>query len=371
MQKVAGRHENQSRRWWCAFLLAVILSSSIISSVQARSLAPCVPLQAPGIGEGFTDIPGYSLGRPTTTTAEDIAARGFAVAKIWPIYQSLVNGQLDAIFNDDRLSVVVFRPFSNQTIMPPQQASQSTICGTTGFQVADLDTDYGLVAQMLYQRYGTRNKTVILTGWEADTQIAYWPRSSPACLSGATWPSNQADVDSYRALLQARQNGVAAARQQYATANLRVFHAVEVRQVPDFLSPHNPGANALERIVPKMNPPPDFISYSAWGATANKIAGKLDNIASASGLAHNRIYIGEWGCTVGAPGSSTAANRSGCYTFHAKAVFKWGSPMWLVWAYSGPGGFNSYDLVDGVTGLDTPNGFNVLTTISKTSITCP
>ena len=246
MQKVAGKIEIQRHCRWFAVSFVAILYLSMNSLAQARSLNACIPLRAPGIDEGFADIPGYSLGRPTTTTAADIATRGFAIAKIWPIYQSLVNNQLDAIFNDDRLSVVVFRPFYNQTIMPPQQAQQSTICGTTGFQVADLDTDYGLVAQMLYQRYGTRNKTVILTGWESDNQIAYWPRSNPTCLSGSTWPSNQADVDSYRALLQARQNGVAAARQQYATSNLRVFHAVELRQVPNFPSPHNPGANVLK-----------------------------------------------------------------------------------------------------------------------------
>jgi hypothetical protein len=285
-----------------------------------------------------------------------------------------VNNQLDAVFNDDRIGVVVFRPFYNQTIMPPQQAQQSTICGTTGFQVADLDTDYGMIAQLLYQKYGARNKTVILTGWESDNQIAYWPRNNPPCLSGGTWPPNQADVDSYRALLQRRQDGVAAARQQYATANLRVFHAVELKQVPDFPSPKNPGANVLERIVTKMNPLPDFLSYSAWAANPSKIVTKLNSIASVSGLPHDRIYVGEWGCTVGAPGSGTAANRSSCFTNHASNVFNWGARMWLVWSYSGSGGYNSYDLIDGLTGMDTANGFSVLTTINNTwrqSIACP
>ncbi len=359
---------------WRAFLLAMLLCSAATVPGWARSLDACIPLRAPGINEGFTDLVGFSLGQPTTTTVGNIATRGFAIAKIWPIYQSLVNNQLDAVFNDSRISVVVFRPFYNQTIMPPQQAQQSTICGTTGFQVADLDTDYGLVAQMLYQRYGTLNKTVILTGWESDNQIAYWPRNNPACLSGATWPPNQVDVDSYQALLQARQNGVAAARQQYATANLRVFHAVELKQVPDFPSPHNPGKNVLERIVANMNPRPDFLSYSAWDANASKIVTKLNSIASASGLPHDRIYVGEWGCNVGAPGSGTAANRSSCFTNHAYNVFNWGARMWIVWAYSGPGGYNRPDLRDGQTGLDTPNGFSVIQMIDSTwrqSITCP
>jgi hypothetical protein len=202
---------------------------------------------------------------------------------------------------------------------------------------------------------------VILTGWEADNEINYWPKSHPGC----AWPLAQADVDSFRALLQARQNGVAAARQQNASANLRVFHAVEVRRVPDVLSPRNPGKNVLERIIPKMNPGPAFISFSAWGTTPMKVPMSLNNIATASGLSlsHDRIYVGEWGCAVG------SSNRTSCYSDHASAVFNWHARMWLVWTYSG----DNWQLVDS-SGGDTANGFSVLTTIKNSwqqPISCP
>ena len=360
-----SRHRNRRNR---IFVLATLLAG-FAATAQARNLNPCIPLRAPGINEGFTDLVGFSLGQATTVTADDVADRGFEVVKIWPIYQSLVNGQLDPIFNDSRLKVIVFRPFANQTVMPPQTQAQSNVCGANGFHSADLATNYGQVAEILYQRYGSLNKTVILTGWEADNQINYWPVGSASC----AWPS-QANVDSYRALLQTRQNGVAAARQTYASANLRVFHAVELKQVPDFPSPQNPGANVLERVVALMNPKPDFLSYSAWAANPSKIVTKLNSIATVSGLPHDRIYVGEWGCTVGAPGSGTSANRPSCFSNHAANTFNWGARLWLPWAYSGPGGYNNYDLVDGNTGADTLNGFSVLTTIDSTwsqTISCP
>jgi len=368
-----------------AITIMLFIACSVFSAATAfgRGTAPCLPVRAPGVNEGFADLPGYSLGWPTTMTVstdsqKSVAARGLWAAKIWPIYQQLnYNNQLDAIFYDSRLKVIVFRPYYNQTAAFSQAAQQTVSCGTTGFQVADIDTDYGLVAQLLYQKYGAIDKTVILTGWEADNQIGYLPVSNPWCSS--SWPP-QSTVDLFTNILEQRQIGVQNARLANAGAALRVFHAVEVRQVPDVPSPSNPSATVIERIVPVMvqhGHPPDFISYSSYVA-ASKVVTKLNTIASASGLPPDRIFVGERGCTIGAPGSGTAAQRESCFSNHASNTFNWGARLWLVWSYSGTGGYNSFDLVYGpagpTPGADSPNGFSVIANINntwKTTYTCP
>lgn len=88
--------------------------------------------------------------------------------------------------------------------------------------------------------------------------------------------------------------------------------------------------------------------------------------------ARARIYVGEYGCTVGAPGSGDAANRTYCFTADASSAFTWGARLWFAWAYSSNGGYDSYDLVFGPSGpltgcltgscvgLDSPHGWGTV-----------
>lgn len=338
-------------------------TTSVTTTTGMANITPCIPLRTPSINEGFASLPGYSLGQPTTTTVEDINQRlfqnqGTGAVKIWPIFQTLANGELDSIFNDPRLKVVVFRPFNNQTQVPSRPAQTSAACSNRSpYHRADVDTDYGLVAQLLYQRFGSRNKIIILSGWEADNQLNYLSPSS-AC-DPKSWPTNQAEINTFKAMLQTRQNAIAAVRQQNASANLRVFHAVEINKAPEAPGPPgNPSATVLERIIPQMNPRPDFISYSAWGSKPINLANRLSTIASASGLPRDRIFIGEWGCRMSNP------NRAACFSNHAREAFQWGARLWFVWTYAGPGG-DSYDLINGQTGEETSHGFSEITKIKR------
>jgi hypothetical protein len=155
---------------------------------------------------------------------------------------------------------------------------------------------------------------------------------------------------------------VQAARNANLSKKLRVYHAVEVRHVPD--SPNN-SQSVLERIIPFMNPQPDLVSYSAWASPANVVT-KLNTIEAVTGFSRDRIFVGEWGCTV------NNGNRAGCFQNHAANAFNWGVPLWFVWTYSGPGGGNHYDLIDGSTGLPTPNGFSVIEALDDQYTTgCP
>lgn len=324
--------------------LASTLALTFLASVSAA--AQTIPVRAVGVNEGFADLLG-SAPQATTVTAADIASttktnRNFKVVKIWPLHQTPV--QLAPVFNDPNIKIIVYRPL--------HLATSQVLCNSgPGYFYENVD--YGTIATRLYQLYPNVDKTVILTGWEADNQINYWPPGSPSC----GWPASQAVIDDYKAMLQKRQNDIAAARAANPTTLLKVYHAVELKQVPDF-----PGGTktVLDQIVRTMNPKPDFISYSAWGATPAKLPTKLTNISSVSTLPANRIYVGEWGCTENDP------NRAGCYQNHAAAAFNWGVRLWIPWAYSSAGGGNSYDLVDGQTHLDTANGFNILRGIDST-----
>lgn len=320
-----------------SFLLAVLLLAALPAAAQlVQGTQPAMPVRGVGVNEGFTDLPGYSLGQPTTTTAADITRRGYRVVKIWPIYQRPEN--LGTIFSDPGVNVIVYRPLHNST--------QLTECGTTTFVWENVD--YGQIATTLYQLYGNQPKIVILTGWESDNQIDHLPVGSPTC----GWPV-QTEVDNYRHMLEQRQIGVRTAREANAAAKLRVYHAVELRQVPDF-----PGGSltVLDQIIPKMSEPPDFISFSAWGSTPAKITTKLDSILKVSKLTRDRIYVGEWGCKV------NNVNRASCFRDHANNAFNWGIRLWIVWSYASTGGGNSYDLIDVLQAShpDTPNGFSVI-----------
>lgn len=309
--------------------LTLLLATLVIASPATAQLHNC---RAIGINEGFTDLPVYSLGQPTTVTADGVADRGFHAIKIWPLFQNPT--QLAPIFTDDRLDLIVYRPL--------HQAQSEQHCGQTGYHWENID--YGQVATQLYQLYGNELKIIVLTGWEADNQIKFL-YGGPTC----SWPS-QASVDTFKAILEQRQIGVRQARDANLDKQLRVYHAVEVRQVPD--APNN-SLTVLEQIIPSMAEEPDLVSYSAWVSPATVVT-KLNTIEAVTGFSRDRIFVGEWGCRVSNP------NRTGCFQNHANNAFNWGVNLWIPWVYSGPGGANKYDLIDGDTGLQTPNGFSVL-----------
>lgn len=317
-----------------------------------QSLNPCIPIRAVGINEGFTAIPGYNLGQPTAVTADDLADRMMTnqkpgAVKIWPIYQTLASGGLDSIFTDPRIKVIVYRPFYNQVQVPEAPAQSHTACGQTAYHHADIQTDYGLVARTLYQRFGHLKKTIILTGWEADNQIKFM---NPNCQT----PTSQAAFNSFRTLLQTRQNAVLLARQQNANKLLRVFHAVEVNKIPTTSG----STTVLERVVKIMNPKPDFISFSSWSSNPNDIKNKLNKIKTLSQLPKDRIFVGEWGCR------ANNSNRINCFVKHAQATLGWGARLWFVWAYAVPGAW-SYGLINSHTGTETPHGFSVVLPLSQ------
>lgn len=214
---------------------------------------------------------------PNLTAANDLGGLGIKAIKLWPTEHHL-SSNMQQIYQDPRFDVIAIRPLNN--------SQQVTEIGCDGKQYTYYrweNIDYGQVALDLYQNFGHLDKTIILTGWEGDNQI-----KGLGC--GNRVPS-QAEIDSYRQLLEVREAGIRAAQNAYPNANLWVVHAIEVNHVL------GTSFRIIDEIIPNMSPQPHLISYSHWSVTYS-ITQTIDHIASViSPLPRHRIIIGEVGRT--------------------------------------------------------------------------
>jgi hypothetical protein len=315
-------------------LIAACCLTALVT--QAQLLSGPIPYRRVGINEGFTQQ--VIAGQLTPTTVDQIVARGFRAVKIWP--ESLGPANLTSVFRNPSIDVIVYRPLHQAQVT-------SSPCGTTYW---DENVDYGTIANQLYSYYSDQPKVVILTGWEADNQIQVYGSQPPDC-DLSDWVSPQRESD-FRTLLINRQRGVAAARAAHPGTALTVYHAAEVRKVG--------GVNTvLNKIISTLGTDkPDLISYSAWSSPSAQLPGALDTIAGSSGLSHDRIFVGEWGCAAG----TSKATRDSCYQSHSDAAFNWGVRLWIVWTYAGA---DQWRLVETSLAPSTPDPFPELTSINS------
>lgn len=224
--------------------------------------------------------------------AGDPGERGFRAIKLWPRKYGYLSTDMMNIYNYYMLGVCTgfgcWGPteFDVIVIRPLQNAGLVTETGCDGKQYSYFrweNIDYGQVAEDLYQAIGNLNKTIILTGWEADNQI-----KGLGCVKRIpSAAEEQAMID----MLDSRQQGVAAARNAHLNLPLRIYHAVEVSHV--LSSPYR----VIDEIVPQIAQPPDLISFSAWTTNIGGISmtSALNLIQSVSGLPRSRIFVGEYG----------------------------------------------------------------------------
>lgn len=108
------------------------------------------------------------------------------------------------------------------------------------------------LTRYLLRTYVGTGKTFILQNWEGD-----W------ALRGAFDPAVQPTPEATAAMirwLSARQRGVARARSEFPSRNVRVFHACEVNLVRQAMDHGAPSVTA--DVLPHI--PVDLASYSAW-----------------------------------------------------------------------------------------------------------
>lgn len=279
--------------------------------------------------------PGKHCGDGNYDDAEDIAnlswdvgdpgKRGFRAIKVWPKkYDHLSQDMMDlynyyipgactgsGCWTEGYFDVIVIRPLHQSTVVT------ETGCDGVSYQYFRWENiDYGDVALDLYQAIGHLDKVVILTGWEADNQI-----KGLGCKNRI--PS-QAEEQAFIDMLDARQQGIAAARNANLHKNLRIYHAVEVSHVL------TSAYRVIDEIVPRLAVPPDFISFSAWTTSLSGVSmtGALNHIETVSGLPRHRIFVGEWG----AHESPTNNPYSKIYS-RFRDAFNWGAKLGFFWNY--------------------------------------
>jgi hypothetical protein len=124
---------------------------------------------------------------------------------------------------------------------------------------AAISKEFEEVTRSLYERYGTRELTVILQNWEGDWQLRG---------TGETWNPPPPDwkilCERFAKRLHARQQGVARARADFPEAKLQVLHAAEVNRVRDQWA----GIPTMtEHVLPHVDL--DLVSYSCYDAMSD------------------------------------------------------------------------------------------------------
>jgi hypothetical protein len=140
-------------------------------------------------------------------------------------------------------------------------------------------------------------------------------------LGAAACIPTQAEQDSFLAMLNQRQAGVAAARVANLDKKLRIYHGVEVNHVL------STSFRVIDQIVPRMTKPPDLIGYSHWSATFT-ISQSFDHIALMVPIPRHRIFLGE----VGRTEYPYASQYPYIYASYNEA-YTWGARLAYMWLY--------------------------------------
>jgi hypothetical protein len=234
-----------------------------------RRLGPIIALQ------DMPDGPGEPIFYANNADdVRDAVSYGFRAVKVWPrvpIYSS----DFEAVMRNPAIDVVVIRPLQGAVWEPDE-----------GIRYTWEVQDFGKIAKQLYLLYGYENKVVIISNCEADWQVG-------DCQFRIEYVPTQQEQDAFLALLNSRQASISKVRGQNLGKPLQVYHNVEISRVLGKWP-----FEVLRDIIPKMQLSPDYISLSSWMAVNDgqcSITDALNYIKLKSGLANDKIFIGEMG----------------------------------------------------------------------------
>ena len=176
--------------------------------------------------------------------------------------------------------------------------------------------------EYLLTTYRGTGKTFVLQHWEGDWAIraSYKPEETP---------TPQA-IDGMAAWLNARQDGVDAARKAVGADNVHVYHAAEVNLVARAMEEKQP--NVVNAVLPKTHL--DLVSYSAWDTLRDRerFARALDYIAQhmpdSAAFGAKSVYIGEYGLPENDAGIDAVRDA---VTHVTDTAVAWGCPYLIYW----------------------------------------
>jgi hypothetical protein len=174
-------------------------------------------------------------------------------------------------------------------------------------------------AAHLFDAYKQSGKTFVIQNWEGD-----W-----ALRGGA--PGNDPKPESVKGMidwLNARQEGVDAARKSAGDAGVRVLHAGEVNHLDRAIK--NQGVTVTNDVLPRTHC--DLYSYSAWDLPTHepeKFRAALDHLASKAPGGKEKIYVGEFGAPENVVGGAEEQDKR--VRSATQTAMDWGAKYVVYW----------------------------------------
>lgn len=248
-------------------------------------------------------------GWPNWVATDEAVGYGVRAIQLWPMVP-LDGEDMAWSIENPGIDTIVIRPMID--------SFWDYACG--GTKAATWEGDgwlFGRYAELLYERYGYLDKTIILTNWEADWQL--WGascREPDECSFGGPWGWNWSGVyaacegDStceagvcdqvrynralyLKGLFETRQEGVEAAAARHPEARLRVYHMVTVNHTHDTVQ-----LNVTRDVIPLLEHPPHLVGLSHWDSDQT-LVDALRYIHEHTRYPYYRMVLTEIGAKVG------------------------------------------------------------------------
>ena len=302
-----------------------------------------VALTKDGGYNGLWKNPG---GFSNADAVDELIGYGVSAVQLWPMVDAAKSDDMSAVFDMGVIDLVVIRPMQHSFAEMDCNGAASAAWEGDGWTFGDIAND-------LYELYGDRDITVILTNWEADWQL-WGPscREPNQCPLGAIWPGENRNLyelcngnyecqvevcdlvragraEYLRKLFNERQASVMSARMAHPDAVLRVYHMVTVNHTEDTYQ-----LNVTRDVVPYLDLKPDLMGLSHWDKDQGIIEA-LTYIRTIGGFSRRNILVAEVG------GENFKDQASAALDWGVAAVFGWVYKDW--WSDVDKHGFVDYE----------------------------
>ena len=243
-------------------------------------------------------------------------ARSYPFNSHWPACKTLVETAKVSYFQtlfDKPFDTILLETFA------PSRKDDYWLAGISADDVKRERDEMQAFATHLFDAYKQSGKTFVIQNWEGD-----W-----ALRGGA--PGNDPKPQSVKGMidwLNARQEGVDAARKSAADAGVRVLHAAEVNHLDRAMKKQ--GATVTNDVLPQTHC--DLYSYSAWDLPTHepeKFRAALDYLASKAPGGKEKIYVGEYGAPENVVGGADEQDRR--VRSATQTAIDWGAKYIVYW----------------------------------------
>ena len=291
---------------------------------------PALPAQVVGVSHvagkyNFTDEDFLNEG------ADQLHELGCRVVKVWmtalqrsyPFNSTWPKkiGSLTEMAKLPYFAKLFDKPFSAFLLetYAPSRNDHYYLDGMSAEDIAFERREIAELAGHFLETYKDSGKTFVIQNWEGD-----W-----ALRGGA--PGNDPKPESVKGMidwLNARQEGVDAARKSAGVAGVRVLHAAEVNHLDRAIK--NQGVTVTNDVLPHTHC--DLYSYSAWDLPTHepeKFRAALDHLASKAPGGKEKIYVGEFGAPENVVGGAEEQDKR--VRSATQTAMDWGAKYVVYW----------------------------------------